>query len=44
MDPLVPCLGEKGSKYLDNDILEIRLSDTIIFVNMCSQTDKYENK
>ena len=32
MNPLVPYLAQKGSKYLDNSILEIRLSKTIIFI------------
>ena len=32
MDPLVPCLAQKGSIYLDNGILEIRLPKTVIFV------------
>ena len=36
MDTLVPCLAQKGSIYLDNGILEIRLSKTIIFVKMYS--------
>ena len=34
MDPLVLCLAQKSSRYLDNGILEIRLSKIVIFVEM----------
>ena len=44
MDPLVPCLAQKGSRYLDNDIFEIRLSKTVIFVKMCSETNIFKNR
>ena len=44
MDTLAPCLAQKGSRYLDNDIFEIRLSKTVIFVKICSQTDIFENR
>ena len=44
MNPLVTCLAQKGSRYLDNAIIEIRLSKTVIFVKMCSQTDIFENR
>ena len=44
MYPLVPCLTQKVSRYLDNDILEIRLSKTVIFVKICSYIDIFENR
>ena len=31
MDPLVFCLAQKGSRYFDNNILEIRLSKNYYF-------------
>ena len=46
MDPLVSCLAQKGSIYLDNGILKIRLLKTIIFVRYAvrltySKIDKF---
>ena len=36
MNPLVPYLAQKGSRYLDNSVFEIRLSKVIIFVRVYS--------
>ena len=43
MVPPVPCPAQKGSRYLDNDILEITLSKIVIFVKMYSWTDIFKN-
>ena len=42
MDSLVTCPAHKKAQYLDNDIFEIRLPKTIIFVKMCSEINIFK--